>query len=124
MSATATLLDGLSPTQKLIVTTLRQVIQAAVPDADETILWGGLSYHRPHVGGRVKGAVCMIGVKKGIVRLDFIHGIRLADPCGLLQGKLRSKRFIPIETVADTERPEVVALIKEAGALDPSAWTE
>ena len=56
------------------------------------------------------------------MRLDFIHGIRLADPCGLLQGDGVSKRFVPIGAVADAERPEVKALIREAAALDPAEW--
>jgi hypothetical protein len=78
--------------------------------------------HPLQVGGRVKGAVCQIVVKGGRVRLDVIHGIRLADPCGLLQGDGVSKRFVPIGAVADAERPEVTALIREAAALDPGAW--
>jgi hypothetical protein len=98
------------------------VVRRTVPHAEESLLWGSLSYHRPQVGGRVKGAVCQIVVKGDQVRLDFIHGIRLADPCGLLQGDGVSKRFVPIGAVADAERPEVTALIREAAALDPAAW--
>jgi hypothetical protein len=56
------------------------------------------------------------------VRLDFIHGIRLTDPSGLLCGKALSKRYVPIDTTADAERPEVAALIREAAGLDPNAW--
>ena len=96
------------------------MVRRTVPQARESLLWGGLSYHRPAVGGRVKGAVCQIGVKGGRVRLDFIHGIRLADPRGLLQGNRVSKRQVPIETVADAGRPEIAALIREAAALDPA----
>jgi hypothetical protein len=81
-----------------------------------------LSYHRPEVGGRVKGAVCQIGVKRGQVRLDFIHGVRLVDALGLLQGDRLSKRFIPIRTIADAKRSEITALIREAAALDPTEW--
>jgi hypothetical protein len=73
-------------------------------------------------GGRVKGAVCQIVVKGGQVRLDFIHGIRLADLCGLLHGDGMSKRFVPIGTIAEAERPEVAALIRKAAALDPTEW--
>jgi hypothetical protein len=51
-----------------------------------------------------------------------VQSIRLADPCGLLQGDGVSKRFVPIGTVADAERTEVTALIREAAALDPAAW--
>jgi hypothetical protein len=117
-----TFLDALPPDMRQLVLVLRDVVRRNTPDAQESFVWGSLSYHRPQVGGRVKGAVCQIVVKRGQVRLDFIHGICLADPCGLLQGDRVSKRFIPIETVADAERPEVAALIREAAALDPAQW--
>jgi hypothetical protein len=115
-------LDALAPDTRELVLALRNVVCRTVPHAEESVLWGGLSYHRPEIGGRVKGAVCQIGVKRGQVRLDFIHGIRLLDPCGLLEGKRLSKRFIPIASVADAEQPEVAALILEAAALDPAEW--
>ena len=117
-----TFLGALAPEVRELVESLRQVIRRAVPEAEESLLWGGLSYHRPEVGGRVKGAVCQIVVKRGRVRLDFIHGIRLADPRRVLQGKLVSKRYVPIETAADAARPEVAALIREAADLDPTTW--
>lgn len=117
-----TFLASLSPQVRGTVSALREVVLRTVPQAEESVAWGGLSYHRPGVGGRVKGAVCQIVVKAGRVRLDFIHGIRLADPHRLLQGNRLSKRFVPIEDDADTERPEVVALIEEAANLDPTQW--
>jgi hypothetical protein len=115
-------LDALSPETRQLVLALRNVVRRTVPEAEETLLWGGLSYHRPEVGGRVKGAVCQIGAKDGKVRLDFIHGIRLVDPRRLLAGDRLSKRFVPIATLADAERPEVAGLIREAAALDPTEW--
>jgi len=117
------LLDGLSVETQELVLGIRAVIRRSVPKAEESVLWGGLSYHRPEIGGRVKGAVCQIVVRKGQVRLDFIHGIRLADPWGLLQGEQVSKQFVPIRTVADARRPEVMMLIQEAASLDPATWT-
>jgi hypothetical protein len=117
-------LDALSPEARKLVMALREVIRRTVPHAEESLLWDGLSYHRAEVGGRVKGAVCQIGVKRGQVSLDFIHGIRLVDPCGLLQGERKSKRFVPISTVADTERAEIAALIREAASLDPTQWAQ
>jgi hypothetical protein len=117
-----TYLETLSAEARQLVLALRRVVRRTVPKAEESLLWGGLSYHRPEVGGRVKGAVCQIGAKRGKVRLDFIHGIRLTDPHGLLQGDLLSKRFVPIETVADAERAEIIALLREAAALNPAEW--
>jgi hypothetical protein len=113
-------LDALTPETRRLVSALRDVVRRTVPHAEESLLWGSLSYHRPHVGGRVKGAVCQIVAKEGQVRLDFIHGVRLTDPGGLLQGHRVSKRFVPIGTVTDAQRPEVSALIREAAALDPT----
>jgi hypothetical protein len=77
-------LDALAPGTRDLVLALRNVVRRSVPHAEESLPWDGLSYHRPEVGGRVKGAVCQIGIKRGQVRLDFIHGIRLVDPYGLL----------------------------------------
>jgi hypothetical protein len=114
----ATFLAGLPTEVRGVVVALREMVRQTAPEAEETVLWGGLSYHRPRVGGRVKGAVCQIGAKRGQVRLDFIHGIWLNDPHGLLQGERRSKRFIPIATVNDARRPEVADLIRQAAALD------
>ena len=122
-TAVAAFLNALPPESREIVLALRNMVRRTAPHAEESLLWGSLSYHRPQVGGRVKGAACQIVVKGGQVRLDFIHGIRLADPCGLLQGDGVSKRFLPIGAVADAERPGVTALIREAAALDQNQWT-
>ena len=113
-------LDALRPDTRRLVLALRDVARRTVPHAEESVLWGGLSYHRPQVGGRVKGAVCQIVAKGDKVRLDFIHGVRLADPRGLLLGNRVSKRFVPIGSVADAGRREVADLIRDAAALDPA----
>jgi len=115
-----TFLDTVSPQVRELVLALRSVVRRVVPHAVESVVWDSLSYHRPEVGGRVKGAVCQIVAKRGQVRLDFIHGIRLSDPAGLLQGDGKSKRYISITSAADFERPEVAALVRQAGALDPA----
>jgi hypothetical protein len=117
-----TFVEGLPIDVRQVVVALRKVVLRTAPEVEESFLWGALSYHRPHVGGRVKGAVCQIVVRDDQVRLDFIHGIRLPDPHGLLRGDRLSKRFIPILTAADAERPEIAALIREAAALDPTQW--
>jgi hypothetical protein len=111
-------LDSLSAEHREIVLALRGVVRRSVPDAEETVLWGGLSYHTPWIGGRVKGALCQITAKRGEVRLEFIHGVRLADPANLLRGDRLSKRCVPIGSSAEAQRPEIVSLIREASTLD------
>jgi hypothetical protein len=117
-------LDGLTSSNRDIVLALRTVIGKVIPTAKESIVWGTISYHRPWVGGRVKGAVCQINTKHGEVRLDFIHGVRLSDPHGLLQGDGISKRFVPIQVPDEAEQSEIADLIREAAALDPTQWDE
>lgn len=105
-----------------MVEALRRVVRREAPTAVESVVWGSLSWHRPEVGGRVKGAVCQITTKGGRVRLEFIHGIRLADPEGLLRGDRRSKRSIVVESEAVARRPAIAALVREAAGLDPETW--
>ncbi len=110
--------DGVPSESRAIVEALRDVVRRAVPDAEETVLWDGLSYHTPWIGGRVKGAICQIVVRRGVVRLDFIHGVRLIDPDGLLEGDRLSKRYVPIRSVADARRPAITRLIREASTIE------
>jgi hypothetical protein len=112
------LIDGLPTGLQPTVSALRALIRKTVPDAVESLLWGGLSYHRPDVGGRVKGAVCLIGVKDGKVRLEFIHGVRLADPHRLLRGTRLSKRYVPVDGVAGARRRELAELLRAAASVD------
>lgn len=118
------LLDGMGATPRSIVLALRGVVLRTVPHAMESVVWSSLSYHRPEVGGRVKGAICQIVAKRGQVRLDFIHGKWLNDPDCLLQGNGVSKRYVVLDSVADAERPEIVAWIRQAAALDPKQFAE
>ncbi len=116
--------DLLSPSERKIVRELRTVIRKEIPSVEETTLWGSLSYHRPWIGGRIKGALCQITVKHGIVKLEFIHGVRLSDPNHLLQGGRVSKRYVVISSVEEASRPEIVQLIREAAELNPKEWEE
>lgn len=112
-------LGRLTPGTKPIVLALREVIRRVVPRAAESVVWGALSYHRPWIGGRVRGAVCQIVVKRDRVRLDFIHGARLPDPHGWLRGERLSKRYVPIEDVAQARRADLAFLIREASIYEP-----
>jgi hypothetical protein len=116
-------LRGLPPEARGLVAALRASVRRTIPQAEESVAWGSLSYHRPELGGRIKGAICLIVVKNSKVRLDFIHGVRLTDSSGLLCGKQVSKRFVPIESTRDISRPEITQLILEAATLSPAELT-
>ena len=111
-------LETVPPEAREVAAALREVVRRAAPDAEESLLWGTLSYHRPWVGGRVTGAVCQINVVRGEVRLEFIHGVRLDDPRQLLRGDRLSKRYVPICSVEEARRPQIAELIEEAATLE------
>lgn len=112
-------LRGVPRERVAIVRALRGVVRRAAPKATETRAWDALSYHRPWVGGKVRGGVCQIVVRRGLVRLDFVHGASLPDPARLLRGDGAAKRFVPIGSVADASRREVAALVRAAARYEP-----
>lgn len=113
------LVAGLSRQQRQVVAKLRRLIRQAAPEAEETVLWGSLSYHRPALGGRIKGAVCLITPKMDCVHLGFIHGAVLTDPLRLLRGTAKVKRFVRIEKVGDIDEDALRNLVKESAKYDP-----
>ena len=100
---------------------LRALVQRAASGATETLLWGSLSYHRPAVGGRVKGAVCMITPKRGCLHLAFIHGAALPDPHRLLRGSGKAKRHVELTAISVPAESPLTELILAALAYVPEA---
>ena len=117
-SSVDALIRELAPRERKLVRALRALVRKTAPDCVETSVWRAISYHRPAVGGRVKGALCMIEAKRGKVVLSFIHGARLADPARLLRGTARSKRFVDVATSSDATRPALAGLIREAATIE------
>ena len=86
-------LDTMPPTTRKIVSTLRKVIRRTAPDAEESLLWGGMSYHRPKVGGRVKGSVCQIVVKPTFTTFKGRSVVEIAS----VAGRDKSSKSPPFE---------------------------
>jgi hypothetical protein len=117
--AVAGFLKRLPPNQFQIVVALRRLIRATAPASEESVCWGSLSYHRPNVGGRVAGAVCLVTSRPDGVELGFIHGAALRDSHRLLQGTGKAKRFIPIRSLQDVRREGLHGLVRAAAAYNP-----
>jgi hypothetical protein len=116
------LLQYVPPEVREIVLEIRNLVSAACPYATESVLWGGLSYHDPSKGGRVKGAICGLEFQRPPVRVSFIHGARLGDPCRLLQGRRLSKRYVEVSSYDQAPWDSIRDLIEEAASLDPDAF--
>jgi len=117
-----TFLAVLSPEARRIVKWLRRLVRGVAPAAIETVLWGGLSYHLAFLGGRVKGAVCQIGVRSNQVELGFIHGVLLPDPARLLRGTGKSKRSVRVARVGEHPEATLASLIRSAVEIRPDGF--
>ena len=113
------LLAKLPPDQFQIVVALRRLIRKTTSGTEETVLWKSLSYHRPGLGGRIAGAVCLITPKADCVHLGFIRGAVLRDPHRLLRGTGKAKRFVPLRRIQEVHRAELQALIWAAAGHNP-----
>jgi hypothetical protein len=114
-------LQNRSEGEREIALELRNVVSKHAPNVTERILWGGLSYHDASRGGPVKGAVCQIELHGDHVRLSFIHGIRLPDPTGLLEGDRLSKRYVRLDNYEQIPWDVLSELIKAARDYSPIA---
>lgn len=61
----------------------------------------------------------MIDGRGSGVALAFLHGAALPDPAGLLRGRAKAKRSVPILSERDARRPEISALIRSAAEHEP-----
>jgi hypothetical protein len=104
-----------------VVFELRNLIAAVAPDVTETVLWEGLSYFNPKVGGPIKGAICQISILRDHVRLAFVRGAFLPDPKGLLEGKDRSKfkRHVTLRSYDAAPWSYLRELVASSYRLDP-----
>jgi len=106
-----------------LVLALRRAVLAAAPEAAEAIKFHVLCYYRPGAWfGSIGGNICMIEARRGRVFLSFIHGAPLRDPHGLLVGKGKSKRFVPIPDARAAADIRIAALVR--AAADPRPYED
>jgi hypothetical protein len=99
-----------SATVRRIVLDLRSMILEQVPHATEAIRFHALCYYE---AGSPYGS---IGVREGRVSLQFIHGVDLPDPHGLLRGKAKAKRHVPIADREAAGDPRLIDPVRAAAA--------
>jgi hypothetical protein len=103
---------------------LREMVLKAAPHAAEAVKFRCLAYFDPDAPfGSIGGNICFIETKRGGVSLSFIAGAALPDPKGLLRGKGKSKRFVPVPSEAGAKSPALRALVRAAAKVTPSeSW--
>ena len=94
---------------------LRRMVLKAAPRASEAMKFRCPCYFRAGAFlGAIGGNICVIEVKRGKVLLSFIMGVGIADPHGLLRGKGKAKRFVPVASVEEASQPRLAALVRAA----------
>ncbi len=94
-----------------IARTLRQITQASMPGAFESVYHTALSYSAsPSVYHRL----VYIAMEKDYVRLGFNFGAYLPDPQHLLVGEGKRLRHVKIHSEQQADLPEVGQLIIQA----------
>jgi len=107
-----------------ILVELRNLVQQVAPGAAENVRRQGLVYYYPQRGGPVSAGICQILIQPDHIRLAFIHGALLPDPCGLLTGKDRlAKRYTCIRNFESAPWDDLRALIEAHSRFDPYTQT-
>jgi hypothetical protein len=98
---------------------LRDIVRAAIPGAAEELDRTGrvIGYG---FGPGYTGLVCTIIPSKKGVKLGIVHGARLPDPHGLLEGPGKLHRYVAFAKLADLEKPGLKDLLRAA----VTAWKE
>lgn len=98
---------------------LRAIVRAAIPGAREELDRPGrvIGYG---FGPGYSGLVCTIIPSKKGVKLGVVHGARLPDPQGLLEGSGKQHRYVAFSKPADLEKAGLKELLRTA----VTAWQE
>ncbi len=90
---------------------LRRVVQAAAPEASESIKWGQPVYD-------AGGPFAALKAFSRHVTLTFWRGAALADPTGMLGGDGERMRHARFSSVADVHEGPIAELVREAVELN------
>ena len=105
------LLSAYPPNVQEVALGLRELILAAVPDANEMVDAParviGYGY-----GDGYKGMICTIILSKAGVKLGIVGGASLPDPNGLMEGAGKRHRYVVLNAPADLKKPGLKQLIK------------
>jgi hypothetical protein len=110
-----------APAVARVVHVARPVLRRRFPTAVELVYdnynalaigWGATE--------RPSDVIVSLAVNASGVNLYFMHGARLSDPTGLLEGSGREGRFVRLPDAALLTKPDVAALLDAATAGAPT----
>lgn len=101
-------LDAQPPKNRTIIRALRRFVKRVGPELEESVKWGN--------GCWIKGKVPVSYVYSATdyVQFGFLHGSRLKDPKGLLEGEGQYVRHIKVRKASDIDEKAFGALLRQA----------
>lgn len=104
-------ISSLDNKQAEIVSSVRQIVREAAPEADEAIKWAQPVYSS-------NGPFAYIKAFKNSVNFGFWRGVELNDPKGLLQGSGDKMRHVKLTSTDDIDTAAFSAFILQAVQLN------
>lgn len=110
------ILEGHTPPVREIMTHLRDLIHATVPDAIESAhtVWHSVSYKHPE-----NGYFCGLFPQPDRVDVAFEFGVLLPDPERVLTGDGKQVRYLRVKAVSELNEAAFTQLLLEAINLPP-----
>ena len=99
-----------NPDRHALVLSVRAAIHAAVPQATERVMYGGIMVSAPT-------PFCGVFAYAEHVSLEFGRGCDLDDAHGVLEGQGKFRRHIKLRTAADIATKHLADYIRQAAAL-------
>lgn len=96
---------------RAILTEIRRMVRATLPDATEIIYHGALAY-QPDVSRF--DPIIYVAPQNGYVNLGFYYGVGVPDPAGLLEGVGKRMRHTKVRSIQAAQNAALVPLVLEA----------
>lgn len=103
-------MDKLSPAQKEITQELRSLVKKALPEIEETVKWGNITYIL-----KSKNLAWII-LYDDYLDFGFFRGAELSSK--LLEGTGKGLRHIKIKEIKDINEAEIERLLLDAAKLE------
>jgi len=112
-----------APPLRPVARRTRALVKSTFPDLVEHIRPGVVVYGR---SSAPRDWLLYISQHRDHLNLGFAHGLgsAVADPSSLIQGSGKTMRHLTLRTVADTERPALRAVLRDAARLVRQSKTD
>lgn len=98
---------------------VRRLVHELAPKASEKVTWDAVSMFDARRGGPIKGSICQLVHRDGVLRLDFPLGSLMEDPEGLLTATPGRKGKMYVELTAKSPTIAQITTLIRASLDEP-----